>query len=445
MSAGTDRATATEVHAGQHIVHVGFHASEAHAVDFDADRVTVVLPRASAARLPEELAARFARVALLDLPASGDVSNADLDTYDRNFDRIRAVVESLAAEFGPPAAIVGLYEHTTLPAARLREHFGLQGTSVRTAVLCRDKVPMKQAVAAAGIPVPRFLAVGPDTGRAELEAFAHRAPGRVVLKPRSQAASIGVHILDDAAALLGLAAEGGLEAGYEAEEFIDGSIYHIDGVVRDGLLRWFCASRYLDTCFDFQHGNAPLAAVTPDDPALVARIRAFTTTVLRTLGLRDSVIHLELFHTPGDELVFLEIGNRFGGAGISWHQRTVFGVDLAREAVLACMGRPSEVSTPRTMLDHRDPASSGWLYLPLNVPEPRVVSRITGLEDLPDSVLGSRVPAVGDVLRGTGDVWPNTGGFLVGGPSPTEVEKDMARIVDTYALTTAPAAPAKEE
>ena len=422
---------------GQHVVLVGFHASEAHTVDFDTDRVTAVMPRASAARLPAELAARFARIALVDLPDS-----ADLNVYDQAFDRIRELVEGLAAEFGPPAGIVGLYEHTTLPAARLREHFGLRGTGVRTATLCRDKVPMKQAVAAAGVPVPRFLAVGPDTGRSELEAFAHRAPGRIVLKPRSQAASRGVHILDDAAALLELAAKGGLEAGYEAEEFIAGSIYHIDGVVRDGTMRWFCASRYLDTCFDFQHGNAPLAAVTTDDPALVARIRAFTTTVLETLGLRDSVIHLELFHTPDDELVFLEIGNRFGGAGICWHQRTVFGVDLAREAVLACLGRPSEVRSGTTMLDHRDPRASGWLYTPLDAKEPRVVSRITGLDELPGSVLGSRVPSVGDVLDAGGDIWPSTGGFLVGGRSPAEVEKDMAQIVSTYVLTTTPAAPA---
>ncbi|MFC9325581.1 acetyl-CoA carboxylase biotin carboxylase subunit family protein [Kitasatospora sp. NPDC057015] len=422
-------------HRGQHVVHVGFHASDAHAVDFDADRVTAVMPRASAGRLPEALAARFARIALLDLPDTDD-----LDTYDHAFERIRDLVDTLAGEFGPPAAVVGMYEHTTLPAARLREHFGLRGTTVRTALLCRDKVPMKEAVAAAGVPVPRFLPVGPGTGRTELEDFAALARGRIVLKPRSQAASRGVRVLDDAAALLELAAADGLEAGYEAEEFITGSIYHVDAVVRDGAMRWFCASRYLDSCFDFQYGNAPLAAVTADDPALVARIRAFTASVLKPLGLRDSVIHLELFHTPDDELVFLEIGNRFGGAGVPWHQRTAFGVDLVREAVLACLGRPSEVRTPTSLLDHR--GSSGWLYVPLTVQEPHVVSRITGLDELPDSVLDSRTPAVGEVLEPSGDVWPNAGRFLVGGRTSAEVERDMTRIVATYALATTPIAPA---
>lgn len=428
----TTKADRTATRDPQHIVHIGFHASEADAVDFDSDHLTAIMPRASAARLPEELAARFARIVLLDLPDSDD-----MDKYEHAFDRTCELADSLAAEYGPPAAVVGIYEHTTLPAARLREHFGIRGTSVRAAMLCRDKVPMKEAMAAAGLPVPRFLAVGPDTGRAELESFVRATTGPVVLKPRSQAASMGVLILDDAAELLDLAAAGSLEEGFEAEDFIDGPVYHIDAVVRDGAMRWFCASRYLKTCFEFQHRNTYLAAVTADDPALVARIRAFTTTVLDVLGLRDSVIHLELFHTSDDKLIFLEIGNRFGGAGIGWHQHAVFGIDLAREAVLACMGRQSEVREPTTMLDHPDYASSGWLLMPLTAMESRMVTGITGLDELPDSVLSTKIPAVGEVLEVSGSVWPNSGGFLIGGQSAGEVEKDMMQIINTYSLITA--------
>ncbi|CAM5327074.1 MULTISPECIES: ATP-grasp domain-containing protein [Streptomyces] len=413
-----------------HVVHIGFHASEAHTVDFEADHVTVVMPRASAARLPAALAARFARIEVLDLPDSDD-----LDTYDRAVDRMRELVEDLVAQFGPPAAIVGLYEHTTLPAARLREHFGVPGTGAKTALLCRDKVPMKEALSGTGIRVPRFLAVGPDTPRAELSEFARGLPGRVVLKPRSQGASIGVRILDGAAELLALADAGGIEEGYEAEEFVDGSIYHIDGVVRDGEMRWFCASRYLDTCFDFRHGTAPLGAVTPDSPGLVSRMRDVTGTVLEALGLTDSTYHMELFHTPGDELVFLEIGNRFGGAGISWHQRQVYGVDLARESVLACLGRPSEVATPTTMLDHRDVGASGWLYMPAVSGAVRVVA-VRGLDELPGSVVGVNTPSVGDVLDSEGLIWATAGGFLVRGDSTLAVERDMARIISTYTLET---------
>jgi hypothetical protein len=413
----------------EHVLHVGFHASEAHAIDFDRDIVTAVMPRASAARLPEDLAVRFARIAVVDLPDTDD-----LELYDRASDEMCARAVELAAEFGPPTAIVGLYEHTTLPAARMRELFGLSGTTVRTATLCRDKVPMKQVLADAGVPVPRFLAVGPDIPHAELAAFAASLPGRVVVKPRSQGASIGVRILDDAAALLALAAEGGLEEGTEAEEFVAGTIYHFDGVVRDGEIQWFSAAKYLDSCFSFQYEDVPLASVTLDDPGLVLRSWEFTESVLAAIGLTDSAFHLEAFHTPDDELVFLEIGNRFGGAGVPWLQRAIFGVDMAREALLACLGRPSELPAPATVLDHS--GAAGWLYMPLAEKQPCKVTGIAGLDTLPASVVLTATPGVGFHMNARTDTWPTAGRFLLLAETTAAVEADMAKIADSYAITT---------
>jgi hypothetical protein len=416
----------------QHILHVDFHASEAHAIDFDHDHVTAVMPRASAARLPENLLLRFGRIAVVDLPDADD-----LELYDRAADEMCARAVELAADFGRPAAIVGLYEHTTLPAARLREHFGLPGTDVRTATLCRDKVPMKEVLAAAGVPVPRFLAVGPDTPHADLARFAGSLPGRIVLKPRSQGASIGVRILDDADALLALAAAGGLPEGSEAEEFVSGSIYHFDGIVRDGEIQWFSAAKYLDSCFSFKYEDVPLASVTLDDPGLVLRSWEFTEAVLHAVGLTDSAFHLEAFHTPADELVFLEIGNRFGGAGVPWLQRAVFGVDLAREAVLACLGRPTELPVPMTVLDHS--GAAGWLYMPLTDRKRCRVTGVTGVDALPASVVLKATPAVGTEFDARPGSWATAGRFLVMGETSAAVEADMAKIADSYAITTEPA------
>src|SRR3712207_6860142 len=49
-----------------------------------------------------------------------EVDSRDLDAYDRAADPIRELAQELADEFGPPAGVIGLYEHTTLPAALLR-------------------------------------------------------------------------------------------------------------------------------------------------------------------------------------------------------------------------------------------------------------------------------------------------------------------------------------
>lgn len=416
---------------GKHVICVGFHTAEAHAVDFEDHAVTAVMPKGSAARLHPEVVDRFARIGLLDLPNSDD-----LDEYDRAVDRIREVACELADEFGPPAAIIGLYEHTTLPAARLREHFDVRGTNVRTALLCRDKVQMKQVLSEAGLRVPRFLALGPDTSLEDLRRFAREVPGRLVLKPRSQAASIGVRILDRAEDLLSLESAGAIDAGYEAEEFVEGSVFHLDGIVRDGVIRWLCPSRYVSTAFAFQHQSAPMISVTLDDRSLVTRIADFTASVLRGIGLTDSAFHLELFHTPGDELVFLEIGNRFGGAAVPVQHRLCYGIDLAREAVLACTGEPSKLAGPAVMLDRPGVRASGWLFIPLRETRRCRVAAVHGLDDLPGSVVWASTPAVADVLNDPPDVWNTAGRFVVSGESAASVERDLVRITEIYSIDT---------
>jgi biotin carboxylase len=415
----------------KHVVCVGFHASEAYAVDFGSNTVTAVMPKGSAARLPDAVAAKFASIKTLDLPDSDD-----LDNYDRAVDVMQVLVGQLIDEFGPPSAIIGLYEHTTLPAAKLRDHFGVPGTNAHSALLCRDKVAMKQALAAKGIRVPRHLAVGQDTPLDELERFARSWGGRCVLKPRSQGASIGVRVLDTVDELLTLARSGGIEAGYEVEEFVDGSIYHSDGVVRDGVLRWYCPARYVTTAYAFQHERTPMVCVTPDDRALVRRMFEYAQSVCDALGLVDSAFHLELFHTPDDGLVFLEIGNRFGGAGVPVHLREVFGVDMPREAVLACLDEPSELTAPPMMVDFPGVAASGWVFVPLNEPERCEVVAVHGLDDLPATVVHAVTPAVGEIVNDPPDTWNTAGRFFVVGESTAAVERDLAKIAETYSITT---------
>lgn len=420
-----------------HVMHVGFHATEESSVDSDGQMTTAVIPMASAARLPASVAARFARIAVVDLPDTVDTGDVDdLDSYDRGIDRLRDRVHELVAEFGRPIGIVGLYEHTTLPAARLRAEFGLPGTTVRAAELCRDKVAMKQAVRDAGIAVPRFLACAPGTTTKDVERFVRDLPGRIVVKPRRQAASIGVRVLDTAADVVKLAQAGELAATDEIEEFVDGTIHHFDGVVRDGLVRWFCPSKYVNSCFDFKHADIPVASVTIDDPALTRRALDFTGTVLAALGLTDSTFHLEVFRTPDDRFVFLEIGARPGGAGIPMRTREIYGLDLARETVLACTNEPSAVPVPGTVLELSDVGASGFLIMPLPATGGGRVAAVTGADRLPASVARADIPAVGDVLDADA-LWPTAGFFLLRGASTAAVEQDMTTITQIYEVTIA--------
>jgi hypothetical protein len=415
----------------KHVVHVGFFERTAELLDFDNYDVSVVLDPPTAKSLPKWLRERFAAIGVIDVP-----DRLNLEDYDQASDQMIGLVEEFSKTLGEPSGIVGLYEHTTVPAARLREHFGLPGTDLATSALFRDKVRMKEALRGV-VPLPRFWSVDSSTSQADLREIVGELPGKVVLKPKSQAASFGVEIFDSAADLLTHAETTGISDGYEVEEFVEGTVCHFDGVLRDGRLCFLNVSRYVGDCFAFQHRNQPLASVTIDDPALVARASEFTDRVLTTMGLRDSTFHLEAFHTPDDTLVFLEVANRFGGAFISQHVKAVLGVDLVEESIAACLLLPSAVESGAA--DGADgpselPVASGWVYPALREKSQCRVKRIHGLDKCPDSVVLSDIPSIGQVLNEHPDVFVAAGKFVLTGPSTAAVERDIQTVIETYSL-----------
>lgn len=419
--------------ARSHVVHLGFAEQHIDSIEFGDHQVSLLVHRHVAEHMSAAARQRFARIGVLDVPHT-----LDFDAYDHALDQMIGLVEEFAAELGPPTAVVAMYEQVTLPAARLRDHFGVPGVDAETALLCRDKVRMKEVVRSDGVRVPAFWPVDSTTPHADLEKIAAAVPGRIVLKPQRQAGSYGIVVFRDGTEFLAHARTHGIPDDHEVEEFIDGDVCHVDGVVRDGEIRFISASRYIGDCLNFQNGQQHLSAVTFDDASTMARITDFTALVLKSLNLRTSTFHLELFLTPDDELVFLEVGNRFGGAYISDSLRAVYGVDLVRESVLACMGLPSEVGTATSILDHEDVGASGWLYSALPGSEPCVVKRIRGLDTCPDSVVLSDIPDIGQTINDDLVVFPNAGKFALSGASTEEVERDIRQLAASYSVETTP-------
>src|SRR5690349_6258232 len=357
-----------------HIMHVGFAEAFSGAVDLDGDDVvTVLLHRYRVERLPEHVLARFDRVAVFDTEDPSDMTG-----YEQQLDTIVKLADELAAEFGPPRAVVGLFEHTVYPSAVLRDRFDVPGTRAEVALRCRDKVEMKRALRAGDVPVPRFWPVGSGTTPEELRDRLAGVTGRVVLKPRRQAGSVGVRAFASVAEVLDHAAAIGFEDGYELEEYVDGPVHHLDGVVRDGAVRFLSVSRYVGTCLGFEAETVPVGSMTVDDPDVVDRAAAFTAATLTALGLRDSSFHLEAFLTPGGRFVFLEIACRFGGAGVPAQLRLAAGFDIVRESALAGTGDPSEWTGPVTVPPSG--GSTGMLWMPVPGKTRGRVRRIRGLD-----------------------------------------------------------------
>jgi biotin carboxylase len=225
-------------------------------------------------------------------------------------------------------AILARMEGDLLRAARLRELVGVPGQDFASAMAFRDKVLMKTLLRAAGVEVPRFAEIRVAL---DLLGFVRDHGYPVVVKPALGSGSMGTRVLrdeDDLANLL----RTGLPDRIEVEQFVEGRMYVVDGLVVGGETVAMFVSRYLNDCLSF-HTGGYLGSVqlTRDDP-MVDRLAAYAARVLEVLPTPEcTTFHLEVWHTPDDALVLCEIASRTGGALTTAAISAACGFDLDRE------------------------------------------------------------------------------------------------------------------
>ncbi|GAB3285489.1 ATP-grasp domain-containing protein [Kineosporia babensis] len=411
----------------RHVMHVGFFPEILDHVDVSRDLLSVLLHQRAADETAPGISLRLARLQPVDVPHR--LNNND---YDDFYPEFQAGAEKIAEQLGAPQAVVGLYEHTVVPAARLRERFNLPGTSVDTALNCRDKVRMKHLVAQAGVAVPQWLDLAGATGE-RIRSWLNSRPGRWVIKPKSEGGAVGVQIVDNPTA--GLAAISRIPAAelnrYEVEEFVEGEIFHLDAVVRDATISFHSLSRYLNSCHDSSVHRLPLASITVTDGELVAGAREVADRCVSALGIADAVIHLELFRSAG-EWIFLEIACRHGGAAVVPHLQEIFGVDLLDESYRANVLDPSLVPPAREQTPLRpEHACSAWLLAPMKASGQFTVTAVHPPEDVP-GIVSARLPEAGDVVTDEFRPFPHLGVFILAGADEETVRRDIHQVLATY-------------
>ena len=296
----------------------------------DADDDLVLLTTASRLDVaPDERDAvlrRYTEVRLYEDLDDGEV-DADLLALGERYD-VRGVV--------------ALSEYDLIRAGALRDHLGVAGPSLASALAFRDKVRMRDLLAGVA-PAPAYA---PLVRALDLVEFveAHRYP--VVVKPRRGAGAVGVQIVrdrDDALEVLAHRWSPRVEEVPDlmVEAFVPGPLLHVDGLVVDGDVRLCWPSRYLDDPSAFDR-NSRLGSVLldPGDP-LVPRLQRLVGDVLAALPTPAvASFHAEVFHTPDDRLVLGEIASRTGGGRVNDTVRHAFGVNLNHAVARAQAGLP---------------------------------------------------------------------------------------------------------
>ncbi|MFC9239115.1 acetyl-CoA carboxylase biotin carboxylase subunit family protein [Streptomyces decoyicus] len=207
--------------------------------------------------------------------------------------------------------------------ARMCADFGISGQSPASALSFRDKVVMKE-VARRTVPTARFSRL--DT-LVDLTGFIEECGYPAVVKPVKQGGSRDIVVLRGEDDLLAFSRRLWRE-DLMVEEFVEGQMYHVDAVLADGY-RFVASSRYLRSCLGVFSGENNGSLQLRPESKFARRLEEFFDRVLEAFDTPDvSAYHLEVFHTPDDELVLCEIASRVGGDRIPALTRATYGVDL---------------------------------------------------------------------------------------------------------------------
>jgi biotin carboxylase len=267
--------------------------------------------------------------ALSNIPSSLNCHKLVRSGVKKTADEVISILEKKKLTFD---LVLSLSEYELLDAAQIREYFQMSGATIAQVEKVRNKLVMKTMVAAAGICVPGFLSLP------ELIEHDPKWQSSIVLKPIDGASSENIKIFSSTTVLLEALRQGrtGITvidqqdcsnlSQFEVEEFIQGPIFHFDGLVQQGEVKVIVASQYVGNCLEFANGK-PLGSVQID---LSTQARNWALRVLQAVELTHGSFHLEAI-LRDKELVFLEVANRVGGADVVDTFEMATGIHLPSE------------------------------------------------------------------------------------------------------------------
>lgn len=203
------------------------------------------------------------------IPATVPVEVAPAESWGK---RLREAADDRRLE------LVTNDEYCLERCAALRRELELPRRLGVSVALYRDKVLMKEALTAAGVAVPAFLPLEPVP--APSEAAAEEILGalgpRIVVKPRREANNRGVVAIDSAAELeRWLRAHAG-ERGWEAESFLEGTLFHANALVQDGRVSPLLIGEYVGSPLVLEGGGAIGSITTAPEEAVAEQVRPST-------------------------------------------------------------------------------------------------------------------------------------------------------------------------
>lgn len=304
---------------------------------------------------------------------------------------VLAAVQQYEKEHGAtPAAVIPMNDFTVRSAVAVSEHYGIRHNPSATVNRCRDKLIMKEALRAAGLPVPRF---GAFATYAELVALVNEIGLPVVIKPRELAGSVGVIKVSSADELEAAFAQciadikslGGAymtpEDVFLVEEYIAAQNEVSVEVINEGKLHRAIAvtDKYLGPEPYFVEVGHSMPSVHANNATLID----IAERACAALEIEYGMAHFEARITPAGEVRIIEVGARTGGDAIMDLIERSYGINPYQLHVASYLGK--ELGLPTTLPPRGLSAIS---FLKANE---GVIESVSPPKSLPDTIVNMQI------------------------------------------------------
>jgi biotin carboxylase len=227
--------------------------------------------------------------------------------------------------------IIALDEFDLATAAEIREHMRIPGMGITTSANYRDKLAMRTVAQNTGFLVPEFCRV---LNYDQLRDYMDRVPAPWLLKPRSEASSLGIRKIKEAEQLWRALDEfGDRQSFFLMEQFVPGEIFHVDSIVSEHKVVFSVVHQYGRPPMQVMHEGGVFTTRTVDRHSRDwEELTSLNDALAPSLGMVRGVTHAEYIRSHADgRYYFLEIAARVGGAFIADLVEVSTGVNLWRE------------------------------------------------------------------------------------------------------------------
>lgn len=291
-----------------------------------------------------------------------------------------AAASALIGALDPsPDAVVAIDDQGVAVAARAAQDLGLAHNPLGAIAATRDKLLMRELLAAGRVPQPRFAPVSPGAG----PAVAAKLGFPVVIKPVGLAASRGVIRADDWAAarraegrIRTMLGQAGLDADQAllAEGYLPGAELVVEGLLIAGRLEVLALIDKPDPMEGPFFEETLLVTPSRHDAAVQDAAVALAEAGTRALGLVTGPVHAEVRVGPDGSVRLLEVAARsIGGLCGRALSFGLVGESLEVIVLRSALGMPTLDTSPTR-------PAAGVLMLP--IPATGVLTAVEGVDEV---------------------------------------------------------------